>query len=74
MTLEEFIEHLKLNNHLYYEEELASILNYLEELNVTRKAFELACKRLEILDKKLGGTCQLNSEQFHDSILKKARE
>lgn len=44
MILEEFIEHLKLNKHLYYEEEFERIIGFLEELKITRKALEIACK------------------------------
>ena len=75
MTLDEFIEYFRYSTAVGFTfSESQQIANYLKELKVTRKALELACKRLEIIDKKLGGTCQLNSEQFHDSILKKARD
>lgn len=48
MTLDEFIEHIKLNKHLYYKEELEIIVGFLEELKSLRVELEKNSKELEV--------------------------
>lgn len=47
MELEKFIEHIKLNKHLYYEEEFERIVGFLEELKTLRVELEKNSKGLE---------------------------
>lgn len=77
MTLEKFIEHIKLNKHLYYEEEFERIVGFLEELKDLRVELEKNSKELEIYKKALDLAIQTNDmvrneEEYKALLLKEA--